>query len=209
MHKTCERTHANLGAKCITQREPTSSAGITGAGHHRNQASRHSRYSAQARASELAGAKQAEAYPQSTSMCTAEHSSTVYTPSQATPSARHHAETRHPGTADAAHRHARAGLRERNGPKPTRGARATRPATSQHRVGRRRRGSDERRRTLLLRESFWTRSSTEAPMSLLFTCKKPRDTRYKIQDTRYKIQDTSSRSDGGRSGCRGRRAADR
>ena len=25
-----------------------------------------------------------------------------------------------------------------------------------------------------LRESFWTRSSTEAPMSLLFTCKKPR-----------------------------------
>ena len=61
----------------------------------------------------------------------------------------HHAETRHPGTADAAHRHARAGLRERNGPKPTRRARATRPATSQHRVGRRRRGSDERRRTLL------------------------------------------------------------
>ena len=44
----------------------TSSAGITGAGHHRNQASRRSRYSAQARASELAGAKQAEAYPQNT-----------------------------------------------------------------------------------------------------------------------------------------------
>ena len=66
MHKTCERTHANLGAKCITQREPTSSAGITGARHHRNQASRRSRYSAQARASELAGAKQAEAYPQNT-----------------------------------------------------------------------------------------------------------------------------------------------
>lgn len=43
-----------------------SSAGITGAGHHRNQASRRSRYSAQARASELAGAKQAEAYPQNT-----------------------------------------------------------------------------------------------------------------------------------------------
>ena len=64
-------------------------------------------------------------------------------------SSRHHAETRHPGTADAAHRHARAGLRERNGPKPTRGARAHRPTTSQHRVGRRRRGSDERRRTLL------------------------------------------------------------
>ena len=59
------------------------------------------------------------------------------------------AETRHPGTADAAHRHARAGLQERNGPKPTRGARATRPATSQHRVGRRRRSSDDRRRTLL------------------------------------------------------------
>ena len=56
-------------------------------------------------------------------------------------SSRHHAETRHPGTADAAHRHARAGLRERNGPKLTRGARAHRPATSQHRVGRRRRSS--------------------------------------------------------------------
>ena len=52
-------------------------------------------------------------------------------------------QTRHPCTADAAHRHARAGLRERNGPKPTRGARAPRHATSQHRVGRRRRGSDE------------------------------------------------------------------
>ena len=45
--------------------------------------------------------------------------------------------------------HARAGLREWSGPKSTRRARATRPATSQHRVGRRRRGSDERRRTLL------------------------------------------------------------
>ena len=33
--------------------------------------------------------------------------------------------------------------RERNGPKLTRGARAHRPATSQHRVGKRRRGSDE------------------------------------------------------------------
>ena len=112
-------------------------------------------------------------YPQSTSMCTAEHSSTVYTPSQATPSARHHAETRHPGTADAAHRHARAGLRERNGPKPTRGARATRPATSQHRVGRRRRGSDERRRTLVCeRASGRPRFLLLAPMSLLFTGKK-------------------------------------
>lgn len=114
-------------------------------------------------------------YPQSTSMCTAEHSSTVYTPSQATPSARHHAETRHPGTADAAHRHARAGLRERNGPKPTRGARAHRPATSQHRVGRRRRGSDERRRTLVCeRASGRPRFLLLAPMSLLFTGKKPR-----------------------------------
>ena len=55
------------------------------------------------------------------------------TPSPA-PSSRHHAETRIPGTTDAAHSHARAGLQERNGPKPTRGA------TSQHRVGRRRRG---------------------------------------------------------------------
>ena len=58
-----------------------------------------------------------------------------------------YAATRHPSTADAAHRHVRAGLRERNVPKPTRGARAKRPATSQHRAGRQRRGSDERRRT--------------------------------------------------------------
>ena len=49
------------------------------------------------------------------------------------PSSGHHAETRHPGTADAAQRQARVGLRERNGPEPTR---APRPATSQHRVGR-------------------------------------------------------------------------
>ena len=96
-------------------------------------------------------------YPQSTSMCTAEHSSTVYTPSQATPSARHHAETRHPGTTDGAHRNTRERVQERNGPKPTPRARAHRPATSQHRVGRRRRGSDERRRTLVC-ESGWSRS---------------------------------------------------
>ena len=87
-------------------------------------------------------------------MRTDESSSTVHTSSQATQSSRHHAETRHPGTADAAHRHARAGLQERNGPKPTRGARATRPATSQHRVGRRRRGGDERQRTLLCERAF-------------------------------------------------------
>ena len=74
---------------------------------------------------------------------------TECTCSPASKPSRHHAEPRHPGTADAAHRHARAGLRERNGPNPTRGARATCPATSQRRVGRRRRGSDERRRTLL------------------------------------------------------------
>ena len=80
--------------------------------------------------------------------------------------------SRHPGTADAAHRHARAGLRERNGPKPTRGARATRPATSQHRVGRRRRGSDERRRTLLLRKSFWTRSSNGSSDIVTFVAQK-------------------------------------
>ena len=53
----------------------------------------------------------------------------------------------HMATADAAHRHPQAGLRERTGPKPTRGARGARPATTHHRVGRRRRGSDERRRT--------------------------------------------------------------
>ena len=57
--------------------------------------------------------------------------------------------SQHPSTADATHTHARAGLQERNGPNPTRKARAPRPATSQHRVGRRRRGSDERQRTLL------------------------------------------------------------
>ena len=49
------------------------------------------------------------------------------------------------------------GTRERacgseTGQNPTRGARAPRPATSQHRVGRRQRGSDERRRTLFARE---------------------------------------------------------
>ena len=70
------------------------------------------------------------------------------------------AEPRHPGTADAAHTHARAGLRERNGPKPTRRARATRPATSQHRVGRRRRGSDERRRTLLFARALFAFSDS-------------------------------------------------
>ena len=80
----------------------------------------------------------------------AEHAHTHSETYQSIP--RHHAETRHPGTADAAHRHAQAGLWERNGPKPARGARATRPATSQHRVGRRR-TCDERRRTLALRAS--------------------------------------------------------
>jgi hypothetical protein len=82
-------------------------------------------------------------------------------------SSRHHAQTRHPGTADAAHRHARAGLQERNGRKPTRGARAPRPATLQHRVGRRRRGSDERQRTLCERKLL-VAFPAGAPMSLLF-----------------------------------------
>ena len=81
-----------------------------------------------------------------------------------------------PSKADAAHRHARAGLRERNGPKPTRGPPATRPATSQHRVGRRRRGSDEWRRTsCFLRESFldaFHQGSCE--VVTFFTGKKPR-----------------------------------
>ena len=126
-------------------------------------ASQRSRCSAQARASGLAGTQlkharkaRTQAYPQAVLRST--HTA------QLPPSSRHHAETRHPGTASAAHRHARAGLRERNGrerngPKPTRGARATRPATSQHRVGRRRRGSDERRRTLVCeRASGWPRS---------------------------------------------------
>ena len=97
----------------------------------------------------VAGLEQAKASTQSTHTRTSKSTTTKPTRAPASKPSRHHAETRHPGTADAAHRHARAGLRERNGPKPTRGARATRPATSQHRVGRRRRGSDERRRTLL------------------------------------------------------------
>ena len=58
---------------------------------------------------------------------------TEHTCSPVNTSSRHN-ETRHPSTADAAHRHPRAGLRERNGPKPTRGARADRPAPSQHRA---------------------------------------------------------------------------
>ena len=92
-------------------------------------------------------------------MRTDESSSTVHTSSQATPSSRHHAETRHPGTTDAAHRHTRELGQKWNGPKPTRRARAHCPATLQHRVGRRRTCSDERRHTLVLRESFWPRSS--------------------------------------------------
>ena len=68
-----------------------------------------------------------------------------------------------------AQEHARAGLQERNGPKPTRRARAHRPATSQRRVGRRRRGGGA--------PWFCERASghvpaTGAPMSLLFTGKK-------------------------------------
>ena len=155
MHKTCERTHANLGAKCITQREPTSSAGII-CWHHRSRASQKSSIPAQQ--IQRTGARKRACRGETgrsvstKHMRTDESSSTVHTSSPATPSSRHHAETRHPGTADAAHRHAPAGLRERNGPKPTRGARATRPATSQHRVGRRR-TCDERRRTLVLRAS--------------------------------------------------------
>ena len=43
----------------------------------------------------------------------------MHTNNPASTSSRHHAETRHPGTADAVHRHARAGLRERNGLKFT------------------------------------------------------------------------------------------
>ena len=120
---------------------------------------RHSRCSGQARASGLVGAENG------LTLIRGAHGHME--PQAAQPSAhqqssRHHCRTRHPGTADAAHRLARAGLQERNGPKPTRGARATRPATSQHRVGRRRRGSDERRRTLLLRESSWALITSRA-----------------------------------------------
>ena len=43
------------------------------------------------------------------------------------PSSGHHAETRHTGTADAAQRAGRAGLRERNRPEPTRGVARTTP----------------------------------------------------------------------------------
>ena len=75
------------------------------------------------------------------------------------------AETRHPGTAGAAHRH----TRERacgigTGQTPL-AARATRPATSQYRVGRRRTCSDERRRTLFCeRELLDAFPATGAPM---------------------------------------------
>ena len=51
------------------------------------------------------------------------------------PSSGHHAETRHPGTADAAQRQARVGLRERKRARTHSRSTRTRPATSQHRVG--------------------------------------------------------------------------
>ena len=119
----------------------------------RNPAPGHSRCSGQARASGLAGAERFKTHLRSTRTRSTASSSTEGTPSPASKSSWHHEEPRHPGTTDAALRHARAGLQVRNGPKPARGARATRPATSQHRVGRQRRGSDERRRTLVLQRA--------------------------------------------------------
>ena len=116
--------------------------------HHAE--TRHRRCSAQGRASVIVRASRSNHTHSTKHVHSRQHHHRSTQPGQhQPPSSRHHAETRHPGTADAAHRHARAGLREQNGPKLTRGARATRPTTSQHRVGRRRRGSDERRRTLL------------------------------------------------------------
>ena len=115
--------------------------------HHAE--TRHRRCSAQGRASVIVRASRSNHTYSTKHVHSRQHHHRSTQPGQhQPPSSRHHAETRHPGTADAAHRHARAGLRERNGPKPTRGARAIRPSTSQHRVERRRRGSDEWRRTL-------------------------------------------------------------
>ena len=136
----------------------------------RNPASRHSRCHAHARTSGLAEAEQTKARSQSTRTRILTSSITERTHSPA-PSSRHHADTQHPGTADAAHKHARAGLRERNGAKPTRGARATCPATSQHRVGRQRRGSDERRRTLLFARELLRVPANGEPASGFFVPK--------------------------------------
>jgi hypothetical protein len=59
--------------------------------------------------------------------------STEHTGNLASKVSQHHAETRHPGTADAAHGHARAGLRERNGAKSTREAKThTQPQAAVH-----------------------------------------------------------------------------
>ena len=133
MHKTCERTHANLGAKCITQRNNII------CWHHRSRASQKSSIPAQQ--IQRTGARKRACRGETgrslstKHMRTDESSSTMHTSSQATPP------SRHPGTADAVHRHVRAGLQERNGLKITRGARATRPTTSQHRVARQRRSS--------------------------------------------------------------------
>ena len=123
---------------------------LTARHHGRNPASRHNRCIARRRT--RAGLRERNA-GNPTHKAHAHAHAQPAAPNAHTPRpapSQHHAETRHPGTADAAHRHARAGLRERDGPKPTRGARAPRHTTSQHRLGRRRRGSDAGWRTLLV-----------------------------------------------------------
>ena len=127
--------------------------------HHAEPGIRHSRYIAQTRASGLVGAERAKVHSWRTRTRTATHTARQQTipascRSPASPHSRCSAQTRASGLAGA------------NGPKPTRGARATRPATSQHRVGRRRRGSDERRRTLLFARELLDVPATGAPMSL-------------------------------------------
>ena len=141
MHKTCERTHAKMGAQVHYSTEQhhllaSQERGITEIKHPgtADTAHRRAQASLQGRNRQKRIHKaRACAQPNTAAPCT--H------PARPAPSSRHHAETRHPGTTDGAHRHTRERVQERNGPKPTRRARAHRPATSQHRVGRRRRGS--------------------------------------------------------------------
>ena len=167
MHKTCERTHAKMGAQVhysteqhhlLASQEPgiteIKHPGTADTAHRRAQASLQGR-----NRQKCIHKARACAQPNTAAPCT--H-----------PAKPHHQPgiMQKPGI-PAQQMQARAGLQERNGPKPTRRARAHRPATSQRRVGRRRRGGGA--------PWFCERASghvpaTGAPMSLLFTGKKPR-----------------------------------
>lgn len=94
--------------------------------HHAE--TRHRRCSAQGRASVIVRASRSNHTYSTKHVHSRQHHHRSTQPGQhQPPSSRHHAETRHPGTADAAHRHPRAGLRERNGPNPTRARARTQP----------------------------------------------------------------------------------